>query len=56
MPVDAETFSEQAKSNRVWWTPDDDVLPDADDELPFDVDISSHAVAKQYKVGETTRR
>lgn len=53
--VDASTFSETVKSNRVWWTPEDDQLPDAD-EAPFDVDVSGNAIAKKYKIGETTRR
>jgi hypothetical protein len=53
--VDSSTFSESVKSNRVWWTPDDDQLPDAD-ETPFDVDIADNAVAKKYKVADVTRR
>ena len=53
--VDTQTFSETVKSNRVWWTPEDDQLPDAD-EAPFDVDVSDNALAKKYKVGETVRR
>ena len=53
--VDAETFSETAKSNRVWWTPEDDELPDAD-ETPFDVDVSGLPINDKYDIGETTRR
>jgi len=54
--IDSSTFSESVKSNRVWWTPEDDQLPDAD-ETPFDVDITENAaVAKKYKVADVTRR
>jgi hypothetical protein len=53
--VDAETFSETAKSNRVWWTPEDDQLPDMD-ETPFDVDLSGLPINEKYTIGETTRR
>ena len=54
-PVDTQTFSESVKSNRVWWTPEDDQLPDAD-ETPLDVDVSDNPIAKKYSIGETTRR
>ena len=53
--VDAGTFSETAESNRVWWTPEDDIAPEYEEQM-FDVDASDNPLAQKYNIGKTTRR
>jgi hypothetical protein len=54
--VDTSVFSEVIKSDRVWWTPEDE--PEiAEDETPFDVDISGERERKKKsKLQKPTKR
>jgi serine/threonine protein kinase len=55
--IDTSVFSEVVRSDRVWWTPDDEPSGGDGDEAPFDVDISDNDITRKYALtGEVTRR